>query len=99
MNKSQSYDTIISPLVTEKTMLGMSDLKYSFKVKKDACKVEIRNAVEKIFNVKVSKVNTMNVRGRNRRRGKIIGRTPDWKKAVVTLAKGQKSIEFFNQLT
>ena len=99
MNKAECYDIIVSPLITEKTMLGVSNLTYTFKVKKDACKTEIRTAVEKIFNVKVSKVNTMNVRGRSRRKGRIYGKTPDWKKAIVTLKKDQKSIDFFNQLT
>jgi large subunit ribosomal protein L23 len=96
---STFHDVIIAPLISEKSMLGISDLKYRFKVKKDACKVEIRQAVEKVFNVKVSKVNTLIVRGKHRRRGRISGMTPSWKKAVVTLAKGEKSIEFFNQIT
>lgn len=94
-----SHDLIISPIITEKSMMGISDLKYSFKVKKDAEKIAIRNAVEKIFGVKVSKVNTVAVRGRSRRRGRTFGKTPSWKKAIVTLAKGQKSIDFFNQIT
>ena len=99
MSMIRYYDTIISPIITEKSMLGISNLTYTFKVRKDACKFEIRNAVEKIFNVKVSKVNTMNVRGRSRRRGRMYGMTPSWKKAIVTLAPGEKSIDFFNQVT
>ena len=99
MESVRCYDIIISPLISEKTMLGIQNLTYTFKVRKDAGKIEIRKAIEKIFNVKVSKVNTMNVRGRSRRRGKIVGQTPSWKKAIVTLAAGQKSIEFFNQIT
>ena len=94
-----AHDVIIAPLISEKSMLGISDLKYCFKVKKNAGKIEIRNAIEKIFNVKVLKVNTVNVRGRYRRKGKIAGMTPAWKKAVVTLVKGEKNIEFFNQIT
>lgn len=93
------HDVILYPLISEKTMLGISDLKYTFKVRKDASKVDVRNAVEKIFNVKVLKVNTINVRGRKRRRGRIIGYTPSWKKAIVALVPGQKGIEFFNQIT
>ncbi len=96
---STFHDVIIAPLISEKSMLGITNLKYCFKVKRDACKVEIRQAIEKAFNVKVSKVNTVNVRGKHRRRGKISGMTPSWKKAIVTLAKGEKSIEFFNQIT
>ena len=96
---STFHDVIIAPLISEKSMLGISDLKYCFKVKKDACKVEIKQAVEKVFNVKVLKVNTLIVRGKHRRRGRISGMTPSWKKAIVTLAKGEKSIEFFNQIT
>ena len=98
MEMIKCYDIVISPLISEKTMLGISNLTYTFKVRKDACKIEIREAIEKIFNVKVAKVNTMHVRGRSRRRGRIVGYTPSWKKAIVTLAKGQKSIEFFNQI-
>ena len=94
-----AHEIIISPLISEKSMLGISGLKYSFKVRKDASKVDIRNAVEKVFDVKVKKVNTMNVRGRNRRHGKWRGRTPSWKKAIVTLVEGQKGIEFFNHIT
>lgn len=92
-------DIIIEPLISEKSMLGISDLKYCFKVKKNAGKIEIRNAIEKAFKVKVSKVNTVNIRGRHRRKGKTSGMTPAWKKAIVTLVKGEKSIEFFNQIT
>ena len=94
-----AHDIIIAPLISEKSMLGISNLKYSFKVRKNACKIEIRKAIEKAFNVKVAKVNTLNVRGRHRKRGKMLGMTPSWKKAIVTLAKGEKSIEFFNQIT
>jgi len=99
MRMIKCYDIIISPIITEKSMLGISNLTYTFKVRKDACKIEIRDAIEKIFNVKVSKVNTMNVRGRSRRRGRMYGTTPSWKKAIVTLAPGEKSIDFFNQVT
>ena len=99
MRMIKCYDTIISPIITEKSMLGISNLTYTFKVRKDSCKIEIRDAIEKIFNVKVSKVNTMNVRGRSRRRGRMYGMTPSWKKAIVTLAPGEKSIDFFNQVT
>lgn len=96
---STFHDIIIRPIISEKSMLGISDLKYCFEVKKTAGKIEIRNAVEKAFGVRVSKVNTVSVRGRHRRRGRMTGMTPAWKKAIVTLAKGEKSIEIFNQIT
>jgi large subunit ribosomal protein L23 len=95
----KEHDVILYPLISEKSMSGISELKYTFKVRKDACKVDIRKAIEKIFDVKVAKVNTLMVRGRKRRRGRIVGFTPSWKKAIVSLAPGQKGIEFFNQIT
>ncbi len=90
-----SHDIIIRPIITEKTMGGMPDKKYTFKVAKSAGKIEIAKAVEEVFKVKVEKVNTVNVRGRLRRRGRTQGYTPDWKKAYVTLKKDSKGIEFF----
>lgn len=90
-----AHDVIIRPIVTEKTMLGMPNKKYTFEVAKNAGKIEIAKAVEEIFKVKVSKVNTLKVRGRFRRQGRFGGYTPSWKKAYVTLAPDSKSIEFF----
>ena len=90
-----SHDIIIRPIITEKTMGGMPDKKYTFKVAKSSGKIEIAKAVEEVFKVKVEKVNTVNVRGRLRRRGRTQGYTPDWKKAYVTLKKDSKGIEFF----
>ena len=90
-----SHDIIIRPIITEKTMGGMPDKKYTFKVAKSAGKIEIAKAVEEVFKVKVEKVNTVNVRGRLHRRGRTQGYTPDWKKAYVTLKKDSKGIEFF----
>lgn len=90
-----SHDVIIRPIITEKTMGGMPDKKYTFKVAKSAGKIEIAKAVEEVFKVKVGKVNTVNVRGRLRRRGRTQGYTPAWKKAYVTLKKDSKGIEFF----
>lgn len=78
------------PIITEKSMEGAALNKYTFKVDKETNKIEIRKAVEKVFNVKVTKVNTVTVRGKTRRRGKYEGKTPDWKKAVVTLKEGDK---------
>ncbi|HEY3298423.1 MAG TPA: 50S ribosomal protein L23 [Armatimonadota bacterium] len=89
------YTIIEKPLVTEKSVDGIASGKYTFKVMKDANKIEIANAVEKIFNVKVEDVNTLTVKGKKRRVGRHPeGKTPDWKKAIVTLKPGQK-IEIF----
>ena len=90
-----AQDIIIRPVVTEKTMNGMPMKKYTFEVAKDAGKIEIKKAVEELFEVKVSKVNTLHVRGRYRRQGRTCGYTPSWKKAIVTL-EGDKTIEFFD---
>ena len=73
--------------------------KYTFKVAKDAEKIEIAKAAEEIFGVKVQKVNTVSVRGRKRRQGLYVGYTPSWKKAIVTLTPDSKSIEFFESMT
>lgn len=90
-----AHDVIIRPIVTEKTMGGMPNKKYTFEVAKDAGKIEIAKAVEEVFGVQVSKVNTLKVRGRYRRKGKYSGYTPSWKKAYVTLKPDSKGIEFF----
>ena len=78
-------EIIIAPIVTEKSNNGLQDGKYTFKVNKKATKIEIANAVEKLFNVKVLKVNTMNVNGKKKRVGYHQGKTSDWKKAIVTV--------------
>ena len=88
-------DIILKPIVTERSMAGMAMKKYTFKVAKDANKLEIAKAVEKLFGVKVEKVNTLNVRGHLRRQGRTQGYTPSWKKAVVKLKQDSKGIEFF----
>ena len=91
-----AHDIIIKPIITEKAMSGMAMKKYTFKVAKHANKIEIAKAIEEIFKVNVSKVNTVSVRGRLRRQGKHQGYTPSWKKAIVTLKEGSKGIEFFD---
>lgn len=91
-----AQDIIIRPVISEKSMLGTAMKKYTFKVAKDANKIEIAKAVEELFNVKVAKVNTLNVRGRLRRQGRSQGYTPSWKKAIVTLTEDSKNIEFFD---
>ena len=90
-----AHDIIIKPIITEKTMGGMPNKKYTFKVDKRAGKIEIKKAIEEIFKVEVSRVNTLNVRGKFRRHGKYQGYTPSWKKAYVTLTENSKAIEFF----
>ncbi|MCI9506251.1 MAG: 50S ribosomal protein L23 [Oscillospiraceae bacterium] len=91
-----SYDVIIRPIITERSMAGAQDKKYVFEVAVDAGKIQIRKAVEEIFDVKVAKVNTMIVPGKAKRVGAARpGRTKDWKKAVVQLTEDSKTIEFF----
>ena len=89
------YSVIIRPVITEKATLQKErENKVTFVVAKDANKAEIKEAVEKLFNVKVLKVNVMNVRGKRRRFRWIDGKRPDWKKAIVTLSPADR-IEFF----
>ena len=90
-----AYDIIIRPIITEKTMAGIQEKKYTFEVASKANKIEIAKAVEEAFGVKVAKVNTVHVRGRFRRQGKYEGYTKSWKKAYVTLKEDSKAIEFF----
>ena len=93
-----AQDIIIAPVITEKSMAGIPAKKYTFKVAKDANKIEIAEAVEKIFKVKVSKVNTISVRGKEKRMGRFSGYTASWKKAIVSLKADSKPIEFFDGL-
>ncbi|MCQ2440462.1 MAG: 50S ribosomal protein L23 [Clostridia bacterium] len=93
-----AQDIIIAPVITEKSMSGISGKKYTFKVAKNASKIEIADAVEKLFKVDVAKVNTVNVRGKARRMGRYEGYTASWKKAIVTLKPSSKPIEFFDGL-
>jgi len=89
-----THQIIVRPLITEKNTNLMSFNKYSFEVARGANKPQIKRAVEEIFNVTVTKVHTMNMRGKMRRRGMKFGYTADWKKAIVTLAEGDR-IELF----
>ena len=88
-------DIIIKPVITEKSMDELQNGKYTFKVAKNANKIEIKKAVEALFGVEVAKVNTLNVNGKAKRVGRFEGRTSDWNKAVVTLTEDSKTIEFF----
>lgn len=90
-----SYDIIIKPIITENSMMGMEDGKYTFKVLKTANKTEIKTALEEVFGVKVAKINTSNVLGKVKRQGKFVGKRADWKKAIITLTADSKPIEFF----
>lgn len=91
------YQIILSPHVTEKSMSGTSLNKYTFVVAPTATKLEIQDAVKAVFNVQVLKVNTIRVKGKSRRRGRApAGHTPNWKKAIVTLAAGSK-IDLFEK--
>jgi len=90
------YDVILKPVVTEKSMQALEQQKYTFYVHPEATKIQVREAVEKMFDgTKVDKVNTLNLKGKMKRRGYTKGRTPARKKAVVTLKDGSKPIEFF----
>ena len=91
------YDVILKPVVTEKSMDIMSDKKYTFYVHPDATKIQIKEAVEKMFEgTKVAKVNTVKVPGKLKRRGRNMGYTAERKKAIVALTEDSKDIEIFN---
>ena len=93
------YDVILRPVITEKSMNMMSDKKYTFYVHPEATKIQVKEAVEKMFNgTKVSSVNTMNIDGKKRRRGMTVGRTANSKKAIVQLTADSADIEIFEGL-
>ena len=95
-----SSDVIIKPIITEASMMNMQEKKYTFKVHPDANKIEIAKAVEENFGkgIKVEKVWTANYEGKEKRRGRKVGRLSSWKKAIVKLTKDSKTIEFFEGL-
>lgn len=93
------YDVILKPVVTEKSMEAMGSKKYTFLVHTEANKTQIKEAVEKMFaGTKVKSVNTMNMDGKDRRRGAITGKTAKTKKAIVQLTADSKEIEIFEGL-
>ena len=93
------YDVLLKPVITEKTMSAMADKKYTFLVHPEANKAQIKEAVQKLFpGTKVSGVNTLNLDGKKKRRGLVIGKTAKTKKAVVSLTEDSKEIEFFEGL-
>jgi large subunit ribosomal protein L23 len=90
MNREQLMNVLLAPHVTEKTSLAMqNNNQYTFRVRRDATKPDIKKAVELMFEVKVAGVRVVNEPGKTRRFGKTVGRTQDWKKAYVSLAQGQ----------
>ena len=90
------YDVILKPVVTERSMAGMGEKKYTFLVHPEATKNQIKEAVEKMFpGTEVASVNTMNCDGKNKRRGMVYGKTAKTKKAIVKLTEGSKDIELF----
>ena len=91
-------DIILAPIITEKAVASLNEKKYTFRVATNANKIQIAQAVEEIFGVDVAKVNTISMKGHLRRQGRNEGYTSDWKKAVVTLTPGSKTIEFFDGL-
>lgn len=92
----EARDIIIRPLISEKSSDLMEENKYTFVVSKRANKIEIKRALEEIFDVRVEAVNTTNYKGKRKRLGRFPeGKQPGWKKAVITLAEGSKPIELF----
>ena len=93
---TNAYDIIKRPIITEQSMSEIDMKKYVFEVAKDANKIEIAKAIEEIFGVKVAKVNTLNMQGKEKRTGRYpAGRRASWKKAMVTLTADSTSIEIF----
>lgn len=93
-----AHDVIRKPIITERSMEGIGDNKYTFEVARNAGKIEIKKAVEQIFGVKVAKVNTIKLPGKWKRMGVHVGKRPDVKKAVVTLTDDSKKIEIFENM-
>ena len=92
------HDVIVRPVITEDSMARLADKKYTFEVAKDATKIEIKKAVEEIFKVNVEKVNTISMKSKSKRVGYHLGKTSEWKKAIVTLKADSKTIEFFDSM-
>ena len=91
-----AYDVVIRPIITDQSMDDLDIKKYAFAVVKDANKIEIKKAIEEIFDVKVIKITTEHVRGKEKRQGAYpAGKTASWKKAVVKLSADSKNIELF----
>ena len=92
-----AYDIILKPVITEASMNATAtQKKYTFRVAKDATKIEIARAVEELFKVEVKSVNTVSMKAKSKRMGYHVGKTSEWKKAIVTLTENSKTIEFFD---
>ena len=99
MASIQYYDVIIRPVITEKSMADMGEMKYTFLVHPEANKTQIKEAVEKMFEgTKIKSVNTINSDGKKKRRGMVVGKTAKTKKAIVALTEESKDIEIFEGL-
>ena len=88
-------DVILRPIITERTTEMMAENKYVFEVSPKSNKTEVKQAIEKVFDVKVESVNTINVKGKPKRMGRYIGKRKDWKKAIVKLSADSKPLEFY----
>ena len=93
-----AHDIIKRPVVTERSMAGTADRKYTFEVSSDAGKIEIRKAAEELFGVKVESVHTVSMPKKKKRLGVHLGSVSGWKKAIIKLTEDSKSIEFFDSL-
>ena len=91
-------NVIVRPLITEKSMSGIAEKRYVFEVERDATKADIARAVEVMFGVEVATVNTINMKKKPKRLGVHMGYTSEWKKAIVTLTEGSKTIAFFDSM-
>ena len=99
MANVQYFDVILKPVITEKSMADMAEKKYTFLVHPEANKTQIKEAVEKMFEgTKVKSVNTINMDGKKKRRGMVVGKTAKTKKAIVALTEESKDIEIFEGL-
>ncbi len=92
------HDVIIRPIITEASMDRIADKKYTFEVAKNSNKVEIAKACEELFGVKVEKVTVIAMKSKNKRVGYHLGKTSEWKKAIVKLTADSKTIEFFDEM-
>jgi len=93
-----AYDVIIKPVISERSMDDAQERKYTFQVATDVNKTQVKHALEEIFDIEISKVNIMNVRGKKKRQGRTSGMTSASKKAIITLKPNSKEIEFFQGL-
>ena len=91
-------NVIVRPLITEKSMQGIAEKTYAFEVATDATKADIATAVETMFGVQVARVNTINMKSKPKRLGVHMGKTSEWKKAIVTLKEDSKTIAFFDSM-